>query len=65
MQRFYEPTCWHVLLDGKDVCKHNLRARRRMVAVVSPEPFLFGASINENIVIFQFTVSSVTYVTSF
>jgi hypothetical protein len=60
-----------VLLDGKDVRNHNLRALRR---VVSQEPFLFTASIHENIAIlgefhhfcrfiltewyFQFTVQS-------
>jgi ABC-type multidrug transport system fused ATPase/permease subunit len=65
VQRFCELTCWRVLLDGKDVRNHNLRALRLVVAVVSQEPFLFMASIHENIAIFRFTVSSVTSVTSF
>jgi ABC-type iron transport system FetAB ATPase subunit len=65
VQRFDEPTCWRALLEGKDVRKHNPRVLRRVVAVVSQEPFLFAASIQENIAIFQFTASSVTSVTSF
>nr|AAR00316.1 PGP1 [Zea mays] len=49
VQRFYKPTSGRVLLDGKDVRKYNLRALRRVVAVVPQEPFLFAASIHENI----------------
>ncbi|CAD6265116.1 unnamed protein product [Miscanthus lutarioriparius] len=49
VQRFYEPTSGRVLLDGKDVRKYNLRALRRVVAVVPQEPFLFTASIHDNI----------------
>ncbi|CAD6245579.1 unnamed protein product [Miscanthus lutarioriparius] len=49
VQRFYEPTSGRVLLDGKDVRKYNLRALRRVVAVVPQEPFLFAASIHDNI----------------
>jgi ABC-type multidrug transport system fused ATPase/permease subunit len=41
-----------VLLDGKDMRNHNLQALRRVVAVVSPKPFLFTASIHENIATF-------------
>ncbi|RCV32368.1 hypothetical protein SETIT_6G253500v2 [Setaria italica] len=47
--RFYEPSSGRVLLDGKDVRKYNLRALRRVVAVVPQEPFLFAASIHDNI----------------
>ena len=65
VQRFYEPTSGRVLLDGKDVRKYNLRALRRVVAVVPQEPFLFTASIHENMTIFWFTASSVTSVIPF
>ncbi|CAO2186505.1 unnamed protein product [Urochloa humidicola] len=47
--RFYEPTSGRVLLDGKDARKYNLRALRRAIAVVPQEPFLFAASIHDNI----------------
>ncbi|CAL5000480.1 unnamed protein product [Urochloa decumbens] len=47
--RFYEPTSGRVLVDGKDARKYNLRALRRAVAVVPQEPFLFAASIHDNI----------------
>ncbi|XP_062195951.1 ABC transporter B family member 1-like [Phragmites australis] len=49
IQRFYEPTSGRVLLDGKDVRKYNLRALRRVIAMVPQEPFLFAASIHDNI----------------
>ncbi|OEL30972.1 ABC transporter B family member 1 [Dichanthelium oligosanthes] len=49
VQRFYEPSSGRVLLDGKDVRKYNLRALRRVVAVVPQEAPLFAASIHENI----------------
>ncbi|CAL5014182.1 unnamed protein product [Urochloa decumbens] len=47
--RFYEPTSGRVLVDGKDARKYNLRALRRAIAVVPQEPFLFAASIHDNI----------------
>jgi ATP-binding cassette, subfamily B (MDR/TAP), member 1 len=47
--RFYEPTSGRVLLDGKDLRKYNLRALRRIMAVVPQEPFLFAATIHDNI----------------
>ncbi|RLN05609.1 P-glycoprotein 1 [Panicum miliaceum] len=49
VQRFYEPSSGRVLLDSKDVRKYNLRALRRVIAVVPQEPFLFAASIHDNI----------------
>ncbi|KAG2580798.1 hypothetical protein PVAP13_6NG364900 [Panicum virgatum] len=49
VQRLYEPSSGRVLLDGKDVRKYNLRALRRAMAVVPQEPFLFAASIHDNI----------------
>nr|AFP44681.1 hypothetical protein [Eragrostis tef] len=49
IQRFYEPTSGRVLLDGRDARKYNLRALRRAIAVVPQEPFLFAATIHDNI----------------
>uniref|UniRef100_A0A0E0LY19 Uncharacterized protein n=1 Tax=Oryza punctata TaxID=4537 RepID=A0A0E0LY19_ORYPU len=49
VQRFYEPNSGRVLLDGRDLRKFNLRALRRAMALVPQEPFLFAASIQENI----------------
>ncbi|KAL6859205.1 hypothetical protein ACP4OV_018207 [Aristida adscensionis] len=49
VQRFYEPSSGRVLVDGKDVRKYNLRALRRVIAMVPQEPFLFAASIHDNI----------------
>ena len=38
-----------VLIDGVDVREVNLRSLRRSVAVVSDDPFLFSATVAENI----------------
>ncbi|KAL6662036.1 hypothetical protein ACP70R_001420 [Stipagrostis hirtigluma subsp. patula] len=43
------PASGRVLVDGKDVRKYNLRALRRAIAMVPQEPFLFAASIHDNI----------------
>jgi ATP-binding cassette, subfamily B (MDR/TAP), member 1 len=49
VQRFYEPTSGRVLLDSKDLRKYNLKALRRIMAVVPQEPCLFAATIHDNI----------------
>jgi len=49
ISRLYDPTAGRVLLDGVDVQSVNLRSLRQSVAVVSDDPFLFSASIAENI----------------
>ena len=47
--RLYEPTEGAVLLDGRDVRELPLRELRSWVAYVPQEPFLFAASVRENI----------------
>jgi ATP-binding cassette subfamily B protein len=47
--RYYDATAGRVLLDGVDVRDLRLDDLRRAVGVVSQEPFLFSASIRENI----------------
>ncbi|VAI75206.1 unnamed protein product [Triticum turgidum subsp. durum] len=49
IQRFYEASSGRVLLDGKDIRKYNLKALRRVVAMVPQEPFLFAGTIHDNI----------------
>jgi len=49
ISRLYDPTAGAVLLDGADVRKLSMRSVRAAVAVVSDDPFLFSASIAENI----------------
>ena len=49
ISRLYDPSAGSVLLDGVDVRTLKLRALRRAVAVVSDDPFLFSASVAENI----------------
>jgi len=47
--RLYDATSGHVYLDGADVRTVSLGSLRRAVAVVSDDPFLFSATVAENI----------------
>jgi ATP-binding cassette subfamily B protein len=49
ISRLYDPVAGNVLLDGVDVCDVAVRDVRGAVAVVSDDPFLFSASVAENI----------------
>jgi ABC-type multidrug transport system fused ATPase/permease subunit len=49
ISRLYDPAAGSVLLDGADVRDVSLRSLRGAVAVVSDDPFLFSASVAENI----------------
>jgi ABC-type multidrug transport system fused ATPase/permease subunit len=47
--RFYDVTTGKVELDGVDVRDLTLRSLRRAIGVVTQDPFLFSASVRENI----------------
>jgi ATP-binding cassette subfamily B protein len=47
--RFYDATAGRVTIDGVDVREVKLNSLRRAVAVVAQDPFLFSASVRENI----------------
>jgi ABC-type multidrug transport system fused ATPase/permease subunit len=49
ISRLYDPVAGEVLLDGADVRDVRLQSLREAVAVVSDDPFLFSASVAENI----------------
>jgi ABC-type multidrug transport system fused ATPase/permease subunit len=49
ISRLYDPVAGSVLLDGADVREVTVRSLRAAVAVVSDDPFLFSASVAENI----------------
>ncbi|MCJ1393049.1 GTPase-activating protein [Xylographa bjoerkii] len=49
VERFYDPVGGHVLLDGHDIQKLNLRWLRHQISLVSQEPTLFGTTIFGNI----------------
>jgi ATP-binding cassette subfamily B protein len=49
ISRLYDPAAGRVLLDGADVREVTMRSLRGAVAVVSDDPFLFSASVAENI----------------
>jgi ABC-type multidrug transport system fused ATPase/permease subunit len=47
--RFYDVTAGRVTIDGVDVRDLTLTSLRRAVGVISQDPFLFSASVRENI----------------
>jgi ATP-binding cassette, subfamily B, bacterial len=47
--RFHDPTSGEVLLDGVSLPQISLKDLRREVGVVTQEPFLFQATIRENL----------------
>ncbi len=47
--RFYDVTQGRVLIDGVDVRDVELTSLRREIGVISQDPFLFSASVRENI----------------
>jgi ABC-type multidrug transport system fused ATPase/permease subunit len=49
ISRLYDVSSGKVLLDDADVREVNLRSLRQAIAVVSDDPFLFSASVAENI----------------
>uniref|UniRef100_A0A803N6W6 Uncharacterized protein n=1 Tax=Chenopodium quinoa TaxID=63459 RepID=A0A803N6W6_CHEQI len=49
VQRFYDPSSGHILLDGHDVQSLKLKWLREQMGLVNQEPVLFAATIAENI----------------
>jgi ATP-binding cassette subfamily B protein len=47
--RLYDPTAGRVSIDGADLREVTVESVRRAVAVVTDDPFLFSASVHENI----------------
>lgn len=47
--RFYDVTAGRVTVDGQDVRDVTLTSLRRAVGVISQDPFLFSATVRENI----------------
>jgi ABC-type multidrug transport system fused ATPase/permease subunit len=47
--RFYDVTAGRVLVDGTDVRDVTLTSLRRAIGVISQDPFLFSATVRENI----------------
>jgi ATP-binding cassette, subfamily B, bacterial len=47
--RFYDVTSGRVTLDGTDVRDVKLNSLRRAIGVISQDPFLFSATVRENI----------------
>ncbi|MGA2321704.1 MAG: ABC transporter ATP-binding protein [Solirubrobacteraceae bacterium] len=47
--RLYDASAGQILIDGADIRTVSLRSLRKAVAVVSDDPFLFSATVAENI----------------
>jgi ATP-binding cassette subfamily B protein len=49
LERFYDPQAGAVRLDGVDIATLDPKALRAEIALVPQEPFIFGASVADNI----------------
>jgi ABC-type multidrug transport system fused ATPase/permease subunit len=49
LPRLYDPTAGSVAIDGADVRRVDLASLRGAIAVVDDDPFLFSATVHENI----------------
>ena len=49
LERFYDPTSGAVRLDGIDIARLDPKTLRRAISLVPQEPFIFGASVADNI----------------
>jgi ATP-binding cassette subfamily B protein len=49
LPRLYDPTEGAVLIDGADVREVDPRSLRREIALVTDDPFLFSATVHDNI----------------
>ena len=53
LPRFFDPSEGKVLLDGVDLCEFSLKDLRDSVALVPQRPFLFDATVRENVFLGQ------------
>ncbi len=49
MERFYDPTCGSILIDGHEIQDYDHKYLHRQLAMVGQEPVLFNRTIKENI----------------
>ncbi|KAG9471740.1 antigen peptide transporter 2 [Eleutherodactylus coqui] len=49
LERFYEPQCGEILLDGRPLADYNHQYLHRKVALVAQDPVLFAGTVKENI----------------
>lgn len=49
LPRFYDPDAGRVLIDGRDLRDLDLTSLRRHVGLVAQDPFLFSASVGDNL----------------
>jgi len=49
LERFYDPTCGQVLVNGEDLRNFSVKSYRRQIGYVGQEPVLFATTIQANI----------------
>jgi ABC-type multidrug transport system fused ATPase/permease subunit len=49
LSRLYDPTAGSIRIDGTDIRTVDLRSLRHAVALVTDDPFLFSATVHDNI----------------
>src|SRR5690606_5622227 len=49
LQRFYDPKCGQITLDGKNLKDYNLASLRSAIAVVSQDVYLFHGTVKDNV----------------
>jgi ATP-binding cassette subfamily B protein len=49
LERFYDPSCGTITLDGVDISKVDPKVLRHELALVPQDAFIFGASVGDNI----------------
>ncbi len=57
LQRFWDVTSGHILLDGRDIREYNVADLRRVFGVVQQDVFLFSGSIADNVTLGDTAVS--------
>eukprot|EP00463_Aulacantha_scolymantha_P000103 TRINITY_DN105_c0_g1_i3.p1 TRINITY_DN105_c0_g1~~TRINITY_DN105_c0_g1_i3.p1 ORF type:complete len:393 (+),score=52.50 TRINITY_DN105_c0_g1_i3:1535-2713(+) len=50
IERYYNPTCGTILLDGRPIEKYDVHHLRRHMSVVAQDNILFSTTIRENII---------------
>jgi ATP-binding cassette subfamily B (MDR/TAP) protein 1 len=50
LERFFDPSCGRILVDGEDISNIDLNEYRKWMSLVSQEPVLYQGTIRENLI---------------
>ena len=51
LERFFDPTSGHILIDGQDISNLDVTSYRNCISLVGQEPTLFSGTVKENLVL--------------